>query len=404
MSAAVKPENQFDALVIGAGAAGLFYGARAGEAGLRVLVIDHAAKPAEKVRISGGGRCNFTNIHTSPENFISANPHFAKSALARYRPQDFLDRLARHNITWHEKTLGQLFCDGRSGMIIDMLLGELSEAGGELRLATSVSEVAKTDSGFRVITSGGVVEATRLVIASGGLSIPKMGATGFAYDVARQFGHTIIETRPALVPFVFEGRDKDNFASISGVACDVTARNDRTAFDEAMLFTHRGLSGPAILQISSYWRESEPVLIDLLAGTDAVAALTAFKAEYPKRSLATALETLLPARLVAMLTERGEIPAIPRLADMSHAAIEALVARLSGWKVLPAGTEGWRTAEVTAGGVNTDELSSKTMESRLVPGLFFIGECVDVTGWLGGYNFQWAWASAYAAAQAQLRD
>lgn len=399
MTRHAKPENTFDALVIGAGAAGLFYGARAGEAGLRVLVIDHAAKPAEKVRISGGGRCNFTNIHTRPENFISANPHFAKSALARFSPQDFLDQLARHNISWHEKTLGQLFCDGRSGMIIDMLLSELHGTGGQLRLATSVSEVAKTDDGFRVTTSAGVFEAARLVMASGGLSIPKMGATGFAYDVARQFGHQIIEPRPALVPFVFEGREKADFASISGVACDVTARNERAAFEEAMLFTHRGLSGPAILQISSYWEAGEAVTINLLAGLDAVAALTAFKAGHPRKSLATAMETLLPNRLVALLLERGDIPAVPRLADMSHSAIEDLVGHLSGWSVKPAGTEGWRTAEVTAGGVDTGGLSSKTMESRLVPGLYFIGECVDVTGWLGGYNFQWAWASAYAAAR-----
>lgn len=399
MSFASHPPHQFDAVVIGAGAAGLFYGARAGERGLRVLVIDHAAKPAEKVRISGGGRCNFTNIHTRPENFISANPHFARSALARFTPQDFLDRLALHNIGWHEKTLGQLFCDGRSGMIIDMLLAEFQGAGGQLRLGTSVSEVARTDTGFRITTSGGVFEAARLVMASGGLSIPKMGATGLAYDVARQFGHAIIDTRPALVPFVFEGLDKADFASISGLACPVQARNERAAFDEAMLFTHRGLSGPAILQISSYWREGESVIIDLLAGQDALAALTAFKAEHPKKSFSTAMETLLPSRLVALLAERGDIPTVPRLADMSHGAIESVLARLSSWTIKPAGTEGWRTAEVTAGGVDTGELSSKTMESRRVPGLYFIGECVDVTGWLGGYNFQWAWASAHAAAQ-----
>lgn len=399
MTLTAHADTHFDALVIGAGAAGLFYGARAGEAGLRVLVIDHAAKPAEKVRISGGGRCNFTNIHTRPENFISANPHFAKSALARFTPQDFLDRLARHDIGWHEKTLGQLFCDGRSGAIIDMLLEELRETGGELRLGTSINSVTRTDTGFRISTSAGVFEAARLVIASGGLSIPKMGATGFAYDIARQFGHSVIAPRAALVPFVFEGRDKEDFASISGVACPVRASNDRAAFDEAMLFTHRGLSGPAILQISSYWQAGEPVVIDLLAGLNAVSALTAFKAEHPKRSLASAMETLLPNRLVALLVERGDIPDMPRMADMSHAAIEALVDSLSRWTVRPAGTEGWRTAEVTAGGINTDELSSKTMESRIVPGLYFIGECVDVTGWLGGYNFQWAWASAHAAAQ-----
>lgn len=396
----MNSQKPFDALVIGAGAAGLFYGARAGEAGLRVLVIDHATKPAEKVRISGGGRCNFTNIHTAPENFICANPHFAKSALARFGPQDFLDRLARHNITWHEKTLGQLFCDGRSGVIIDMLLGELRQTGGELRLSTSVHEVKRTASGFRVSTSGGTIEAARLVIASGGLSIPKMGATGFAYDIARQFGHAVIEPRPALVPFVLEGREKEDFASISGLACAVRASNDRAAFEEAMLFTHRGLSGPAVLQISSYWAEGEAVTFDLLARLEAVASLTAFKAEYPKKSLSTALETLLPNRLVALLSARGDIPAVTRMADMPHTAIETLVDALSRWTVTPAGTEGWRTAEVTAGGIDTDGLSSKTMESRIVPGLYFIGECVDVTGWLGGYNFQWAWASAHAAAQA----
>ncbi|WP_394693620.1 NAD(P)/FAD-dependent oxidoreductase [Hyphobacterium sp.] len=394
------PTQSFDALVIGAGAAGLFYAARAGECGLRVLVIDHAAKPAEKVRISGGGRCNFTNIHTRPENFISDNPHFAKSALARFTPQDFIDRLTRHDITWHEKTLGQLFCDGRSAAIIDMLVGEMREAGGELRLGTTVGDVSRTADGFRVETSGGVVGARRLVIASGGLSIPKMGATGFAYDVARQFGHTIMDPRPALVPFVFEGRDKSDFASITGLACPVVACSERAAFEEAMLFTHRGLSGPAILQISSYWAEGEPIRIDLLAGLDAGAQLKAFKTQHPKKSFASSLEMLLPNRLVNLLAMRGDIPGIPRMADMSHAAIDSVVDGLSNWKIKPAGTEGWRTAEVTAGGVDTAGLFSSTMESRLVPGLYFIGECVDVTGWLGGYNFQWAWASAFAAAQA----
>ena len=395
-----NPENNVDALVIGAGAAGLFCGARLSEAGLRVLVMDHATRPAEKIRISGGGRCNFTNIHTGPGNFISANPHFAKSALARFTPQDFIARLARHNITWHEKTLGQLFCDGRSGAIIDMLLDELHDAGGKLRLGTSVQDVSRTGSGFRVSTTCGVIEAGRLVIASGGLSIPKMGATGFAYDIARQFGHTVIDPRPALVPFVFEGRNKSDFAAISGLSCPVEARNERAVFNEAMLFTHRGLSGPAILQISSYWSEGEALSLDLFAGRDAVAALTSFKAEHPKKSLSSALETLLPNRLVILLAARGDIPGTSRMAGMSHAAIEDVMERLSNWTIKPAGTEGWRTAEVTAGGIDTQELSSKTMESRRVPGLYFIGECVDVTGWLGGYNFQWAWASAYAAAQA----
>ncbi|GJL97059.1 MAG: hypothetical protein DHS20C06_08760 [Hyphobacterium sp.] len=392
--------SQFDAVVVGAGAAGLFYGARAGELGLRVLVVDHAAKPAEKVRISGGGRCNFTNRHTRPENFISGNPHFAKSALARFTPQDFIDRLARHNIGWHEKALGQLFCDGRSGAIIDMLTGELAQSGGTLRLGTTIDDVARTENGFCLNTSGGIVNCDRLVIASGGLSIPKMGASGFAYDVARQFGHTVIDPRPALVPFVFEGRDKVDFAAISGLSCPVQARNDRAAFDEAMLFTHRGLSGPAILQISSYWAERETITLDLLSGLEAATALKNFKSDHPKKSLASALETLLPNRLVGLLTERGDIPEMPRLADMSHAGIESVVTGLSNWTIKPAGTEGWRTAEVTAGGIDTDGLSSATMESRIVPGLYFIGECVDVTGWLGGYNFQWAWASASAAARA----
>lgn len=387
-----------DALVIGAGAAGLFFAARAGERGLSTCVIDHAAKPAEKVRISGGGRCNFTNIHTTPENFISENPHFAKSALARFTPWDFIDRLDRRGITWHEKTLGQLFCDGRSAAIIDMLLDDLRAAGGELRLNTSVSAVERTGDGFRVETASGAIECRRLIVASGGLSIPKMGATGLAYDIARQFGHSVIAPRPALVPFTFEGRAKEDFASISGVACLVSARNERASFDEAMLFTHRGLSGPAILQISSYWREGEDVRVDLLAGRDAVVELTAFKAAHPMKALTTGLETLLPARLVSLLAARGELPEVARMADISHAAIAALVTHLSDWPVRPSGTEGWRTAEVTAGGIDTAELSSKTMESRRIPGLYFIGECVDVTGWLGGYNFQWAWASADAAA------
>ncbi|WP_421785132.1 NAD(P)/FAD-dependent oxidoreductase [Hyphobacterium sp.] len=400
MSVAGTQHEPVDALVIGAGAAGLFYGARAGEAGLRVLVLDHATKPAEKVRISGGGRCNFTNIHTAPENFLSDNPHFARSALARYTPEDFIGRLARHNITWHEKSLGQLFCDGRSGAIIDMLVRELQAAGGELRLDTAIGDITRTADGFEVITSKGTIGCRRLVIATGGLSIPKMGATGFAYDVARQFGHTVINPRPALVPFVFEGRDKTDFASISGIACPVSASNDRAAFEDALLFTHRGLSGPAILQISSYWLAGEPIRIDLLAGTDALDKLTAFKAEHPKKSFASALETILPNRLVNLLTARGDVADVPRLADMSHAKIQEAVTALSHWSIKPAGTEGWRTAEVTAGGIDTKDLSSKTMESRMVPGLYFIGECVDVTGWLGGYNFQWAWASAYAAAQA----
>jgi len=389
-----------DALVVGAGAAGLFYGGVAGRQGLRVCVIDHAAKPAEKVRISGGGRCNFTNLETEPERFLSQNPHFAKSALARYSPWDFIDLMDRHGLTWHEKTLGQLFCDQKSGAIIQMLLDELAAGGGSLHLATEVGEIEQTPDGYRVATSRGVVETRRLVIATGGLSIPKMGATGFAYDLARRFGHAVIEPRPALVPFVFEGAWKPRFAGIAGVAQPVRAAAGGAVFEEAMLFTHRGLSGPAMLQISSYWREGEAVEVDLFAGADGAAALRALKAEHPMKSLSGALETLLPKRLADMLVEAGEAPVATRLADASHAALEAAAARLARWRLVPAGTEGWRTAEVTAGGIDTSDLSSRTLESRRAPGLFFIGECVDVTGWLGGYNFQWAWASAHAAATA----
>lgn len=390
--------RQADVVVLGAGAAGLFCGARIAEGGLSVLVLDHAKKPAEKVRISGGGRCNFTNIHTGPHAFLSQNPHFAKSALARYTPDDFIARLDARAIGWHEKTLGQLFCDGRSGAIIDMLTGDLLAAGGQLALSTAVTGLERTEDGFRIATGTGEISAGRLIIATGGLSIPKMGATGFAYEVARQFGHGIIDPRPALVPFVFEGDAKTEFASISGVSLPVAASYHETRFDEAMLFTHRGLSGPVILQISSYWRDGHPVTIDLLPGVTAAERLKAAKAAHPKQSLATALETLLPKRLVALLAVRGDLPDVPRLADLSHDRIDAIVDALSGWALKPAGTEGWRTAEVTRGGVATDGLSSRSMESRTVPGLYFIGECVDVTGWLGGYNFQWAWASAWAAA------
>ena len=399
MNDALLPTH-VDALVIGAGAAGLFFGAQFGAKGRSVLVLDHARKPAEKVRISGGGRCNFTNMETAPERFLSDNPHFAKSALARYTPWDFCDLMARHGLSWHEKTLGQLFCDQRSGAVIQMLLDELASAGGQLRLETEVKAVEKTADGFTVTTGSGPVRAGRLVIASGGLSIPKMGATGLAYDIARQFDLNVIEPRAALVPFLFDGADKAQFSAISGVACPVRAQAGGTAFAEAMLFTHRGLSGPAMLQISSYWRDGEEIEIDLFAGEDGAARLHALKAAHPMKSLAGAMETDFPKRLVDLLLERDLVPDLPRLADVSHEALSAVAAVMSGWRVKPSGTEGWRTAEVTLGGVDTAELSSKTMQAKSVPGLYFIGECVDVTGWLGGYNFQWAWASAHAAALA----
>ena len=390
--------SALDAIVLGAGAAGLFCASRMGQTGLKVLVIDHAAKPAEKVRISGGGRCNFTNIHTAPDRFISENPHFAKSALARYTPDDFLALLTRHGITWHEKTLGQLFCDQKSGAIIQMLLDELEAVGGELRLGTEIRSVAHANGLFTVETSGGAFTAPKLVVATGGLSIPKMGATGLAYDLARQFGHDIVPTRAALVPFVFTGADHEDFAAISGVACDVRASTDRAAFDEALLFTHRGLSGPAILQVSSYWSPGEPVTLRLLPDTDIGETLKAAKRDRPMQTLGAALEGLFAKRLADLVLKRTNHPPATRLADTSHTTLDALAATLSVWVVRPTGTEGWRTAEVTAGGIDTSGLSSKTMESRKVAGLYFIGECVDVTGWLGGYNFQWAWASAAAAA------
>ena len=388
----------YDAIVLGAGAAGLFCAARMGQAGQCVVVLDHAAKPAEKVRISGGGRCNFTNLETVANRFISQNPHFAKSALARYTPWDFTSLMAAHGLTWHEKTLGQLFCDQKSGAIIQMLLDELAAGQGELRLDTSIHSVTHADGRFRVEASGGEYTAPKLVVATGGLSIPKMGATGLAYDIARRFGHEIVPTRAALVPFVFTGADHEDFASISGVACDVRATAGGAAFEEAMLFTHRGLSGPAILQVSSYWHPGEAVMLTLLPGTDIAGQLKETKRDRPMQTLATALEGFFAKRLADLILRRQGLDPAARLADLSHAVLDDLAGALTSWQVRPAGTEGYRTAEVTAGGVDTAGLSSRTMESRQVPGLHFIGECVDVTGWLGGYNFQWAWASAAAAA------
>ena len=364
-------------------------------------MLDHAKKPGEKIRISGGGRCNFTNIHTTAANFISENPHFAKSALARYTPWDFIELMARHELTFHEKTLGQLFCDQRSGAIIQMLLDELAAAGGELRLETSIREVRHADATFYVTTDACEIEARNLVVATGGLSIPKMGASRFAYDLARQFGHAVITPRPALVPFTFSGALKETFASLSGVAAPVDAKAERGPdFHEAMLFTHRGLSGPAMLQVSSYWRESEAVSIDLAPGQQLADTLREARDITPRTSLKTWLASWLPARFADHVSGWAAIPGDKQLANLSNGEIEAVSTALRKWQVVPTGTEGWRTAEVTAGGIDTDGLSSRSMESKFVPGLYFIGECVDVTGWLGGYNFQWAWASAAAAAEA----
>jgi len=383
--------ERFETIIIGAGAAGLFCAAHTGG---RTLVLDHAAKPAEKVRISGGGRCNFTNLDVTAANFLSGNPHFAKSALARYTQWDFIDLVARHGIAWHEKTLGQLFCDGKSTQIVEMLLAEARAAGAELRLSTPVRALDHADGRFRLATDAGMLTCRNLVIATGGKSIPKMGATGFAYDVARQFGHAVTETRPALVPLTFG----DRFAPLSGVSLHARASNDRAAFDEQILFTHRGLSGPAILQLSSYWREGESITLGLAPGRDLFAALRDQRQASGRRALTTALAAHLPARLVEHLAPGLGLAG--NLADQSDARLREITDALHGWTLTPTGSEGYRTAEVTLGGIDTAGLSSQTMESRHLPGLYFIGEAIDVTGWLGGYNFQWAWASAHAAGRA----
>ena len=392
-------ESQYDTVIIGAGAAGMFCAAQAGARGGRVLVIEHARTPGEKIRISGGGRCNFTNLNASAANFISQNPHFAKSALGRYSPQDFLALLSRHRIAWHEKTLGQLFCDGSARQIVAMLLEEMDQAGVQVRLQASVAQVRKTEYGFGLeLADGSHLQTRNLVIASGGKSIPKMGASGFGYTLARQFGLPIVPTRPGLVPLTFDAGLMAGLKPLAGVSLPVRVTCGKVAFEEALLVTHRGLSGPAILQISSYWHEGEEIGIDLLPGGDAFDALRRLRGEMPRRSLATAFAMLMPKRLAQHLADRAahEGP----IGAFSDKALRALAQGLHRWRLLPAGTEGYRTAEVTVGGVDTAALSSKTMQARAVPGLYFIGEVVDVTGWLGGYNFQWAWASGWAAGQA----
>ena len=392
-------KGEIDVIVLGAGAAGLFAAIEAARNGRSTLVLDHSDKPAEKIRISGGGRCNFTNLETRPSRFISSNPHFAKSALARFTPWDFMDRMSAHDLTWHEKTLGQLFCDQKSPAIIKMLLDDLEAAGGTLALSTSVSAVTKPDDRFSVETSRGTLRAHSVIVATGGLSIPKIGATGIGYDIARQFGHEIIETRAGLVPFTFTGSWLERFASLSGVATGVTVRTeDKTKFDEAMLFTHRGLSGPAILQASSYWHPGETITLNYLPTENLAIRLFEARAETPRVLLKDWLASKLPGRLAIDVLE--ELGIRKRMSELSNREIDSLSDRLNRHAISPAATEGYRTAEVTVGGVDTNGLSSRTMESNFCPGLFFVGEVVDVTGWLGGYNFQWAWASAHAAGQA----
>lgn len=371
----------------------------AAHAGGDTLVVDHAKAPGEKIRISGGGRCNFTNMYAGPENFLSGNPHFCKSALSRYTQWDFIDLVARHGIAYHEKTLGQLFCDESSKDIIQMLLSELRNAGADLWLKTSILSVTRSDGVFEVsLDKDGTtitVTAQNLVLATGGKSIPKMGATGLAYDLARQFGLNVTETRAGLVPFTFsDGR----FKALSGVALPVQASLPSTSFDEALLFTHRGLSGPSVLQISSYWREGQKVAFDLYPQGGLYEALRAKRTEDGRKNLSTILAQFIPAKLVDFLAK--DLALSGNIADQSDAKLRALTDAVHTWHLTPSGTEGYRTAEVTLGGIDTDALSSKTMEAKSVPGLYAIGEAVDVTGWLGGFNFQWAWSSGFAAGTA----
>lgn len=382
---------QFDTVIIGAGAAGMMCAAHTGG---RVLLLDHAKAPGEKIRISGGGRCNFTNMYAGPENFLSNNPHFAKSALARYTQWDFIALVDAHGIPWHEKTLGQLFCDSSAKDIIAMLRNLMDKAKVELRLETSASDITKTDSGFSLQVTGRHISCTNLIIATGGKSIPKMGATGFAYDVARQFDIPVTDTRAALVPFTFAERQ---FAEISGVATPAKVTAGSTTFEEALLFTHRGLSGPAVLQASSYWREGDAITVNLTPANDVLQKLRTQRQTAGRKNLTTELAHHLPARLVDHLSTQMDLSG--NLADWSDSRLTDLTDTLAAWELTPNGTEGYRTAEVTLGGIDTDALSSKTMQATNIKGLYFIGEAVDVTGWLGGYNFQWAWSSAMACAR-----
>ncbi|HEY5238690.1 MAG TPA: NAD(P)/FAD-dependent oxidoreductase [Rhizomicrobium sp.] len=388
-----------DIIVIGAGAAGTMCAAVAGKRGRSVLVIEHAGAPAEKIRISGGGRCNFTNRHATPAQFISNNPHFCISALSRYTQDDFIALVERHGIAWHEKTLGQLFCDGSAQQIIDLLLSEMKQANAELRLNSQVATVEKVAEGFVLqLASGDRLQCSSLVVATGGKSIPKMGASDFGYRLAAQFGVAVTPTRAALVPLTFDGDLLRRLKPLSGIAVDARVRSGKTSFDEAMLFTHRGLSGPAILQISSYWREGDEIRVSMLPGLDLLHAIRTARVHNGKQATHNFLATLLPRRLAKEIADAHNCAG--NLADLTDAQLRALNDAVNDWRVRPAGSEGYRTAEVTLGGVDTRDLDSRTMEANAVRGLYFIGEVVDVTGWLGGYNFQWAWSSGWCAGQA----
>jgi predicted Rossmann fold flavoprotein len=391
----------FDVVIVGAGAAGLMCAIEAGRRGRRVLVVDHARAPGEKIRISGGGRCNFTNLDAGrTDRFLGTNPRFASSALGRYTPADFIARVDKAGIAWHEKTLGQLFCDDSARQIIRMLIDDMRGAGAELRLSTGVEASERSGEGFVLtLSDGAAVSCASLVVASGGKSIPKMGATGWGYEVARHFGLTVTETRPALVPLTFEQGLLEQTTPLAGVAVDAVVTAGKARFEEAILFTHRGLSGPAILQISSYWREGEAITVQMAPGVPVLERLKARKAENGgKQAVHTALSEILPRRLAETLTAREG--ANGKLAEVGDKVLARLDAAVNAWTVKPVGSEGYRTAEVTLGGVSTDQLDQKTMEAKALPGLFFIGEVVDITGWLGGYNFQWAWSSGWAAGQA----
>ena len=399
--------KQYDVAVVGAGAAGMMCAAEAGKRGKRVVLIDHADKLAEKIRISGGGRCNFTNLNAGPANFLSENRHFCKSALSRYTAQDFVALVKKHRIGYHEKHRGQLFCDESAEQIIQMLKTECADGDVTWRMPTSVASIEKMDDGYLLSTDTGDILADSVVIATGGLSIPKIGATDFGYRIAEKFGLNVIQTRPGLVPLTFDGPGWEAFAPLAGIALEVeveTGSNkgkgkQRGLFREDLLFTHRGLSGPAILQISSYWKPGAPLLINLLPDLDLAEALIEGKGTL-KKQLGNVLSQWLPARLAECLLSINDLAPDARLADLQDAKLRKLGDAVNRWAIVPTGSEGYRKAEVTLGGVDTKELSQQTMMANKAPGLYFIGEAVDVTGWLGGYNFQWAWASGVAAGQA----
>jgi hypothetical protein len=387
--------KNYDVLIIGAGAAGLMCAMTASARGRKTLLLDHAKKIGEKIRISGGGRCNFTNLYAAPENYLSNNPHFCKSALAQYDQHDFIALIEKHGIKYHEKKLGQLFCDESAQQIIDMLVDECTANGAETVQETTVESVDKTADSYTLKTDKGKIQTQSLVIASGGLSIPKIGATKFGYEIAKQFGLNVLTTYPALVPFTFQTTLLERCKSLSGLSVDATVSCNGTTFREGLLFTHRGLSGPSILQISSYWNEGDAITINLAPDTDMLDFFKERRETNPKQDIETALSHILPARLAESICEGAGI--VGRLTELGNKKIETIAEAVNNWCIKPAGTEGYRTAEVTRCGVDTNALSSKTCESKNHPGLFFIGEVVDVTGHLGGYNFQWAWSSGYVA-------